>query len=98
MLGNKKREVIKKALGKYATFFAMPIRGGCIDAKITWHQRDNLGMIGFDLQKPYGFADLPEFQLEYIACFVDLMVEPIKDLIACKIKEYQQSSSFAPTT
>lgn len=84
----------ERAADHYKTFIAMPIRGGVDKRKQNrWSDRNAIGMIGFDLKRPFGFGDLPPHQLDYMACFVDMISEPVIDLIR-KLKEEVADSAI----
>lgn len=81
--------VLKERAGDhYKTFVAMPIRGGADQRKSNtnaddnkWAIRDLIGIIGFDSKESYAFGDLPEHELDFLACFADTMSELVYDLI-----------------
>ena len=81
-LGKHMCDVKKRAQGKYSTFIALPIRTGRLKhVSAAFKASQDLGMLGFDLKKKYGFGNFEEHELEYIACFVDMMSEIVQDLI-----------------
>lgn len=80
-LGKHLSDVKKRSQNKYSTFIALPIRTGQekhVSSGFT--DRQDLGMLGFDLKRKYGFGNFEEHELEYIACFVDMMSELVQDL------------------
>jgi len=82
VIGNSRKEIQNRAKGHYNTFIAMPIRAGKL-ANITdeFVTRPDLGMIGFDLKEKFGFGNFEDHEINFIACFADIMSEPLQDLI-----------------
>ncbi len=84
-LGKYLTDVQTRAKGKYSTFIALPIRTGqAKHVSGAFKTRQNLGMLGFDLRRKYGFGNFETHELEYIACFVDMISELVQDLIGAK--------------
>ncbi len=84
-LGQHLDDVQKRAKDKYSTFIALPIRTGqARHVSGNFTARQDLGMLGFDRSKKYGFGNFEAPELEYIACFVDMMSELVQDLIEAK--------------
>ncbi len=95
VFGVKCDYIKKRAAGNYKTFVTMPIRGG-VDNRIAnnlWFERNTIGTVCFDINQPYGFGDLPEHHLEYMACFVDLISELVFDLILKMNTEHNLKNS-----
>lgn len=92
-LGKHLSDVKKRSQGKYSTFIALPIRTGQLQAGQqsrsvgNFKARQPLGMLGFDRKQKYGFGNFERHELEYIACFVDMMSELVQDLIKAEERE-----------
>lgn len=55
--------------------------------------RKPLGMIGFDSQTPYTFGNIRDQEIQYLACFVDMMSEMVQDLLNVKSIETENISN-----
>jgi len=89
MMGDYIKEIQNRSKGHYKTFLAMPLRSGESFSgqkrtNVVWKPKDDLGFIGFDVNEKYGLGSMQEFELNYIACFVDLMSELVQCLIETK--------------
>jgi hypothetical protein len=88
------QEVQTRAQDKYTTFLALPIRTGKNNAvSKDFTSRTDLGMIGFDLKEPYGFGNVSEQEIHYIACFADLISELVVDLADLGSNEHADADS-----
>jgi hypothetical protein len=88
VLGRYKNEICGRAKGKYNTFVALPIRAGRLEGNSSeFTTRPDLGFLGFDLMEKYGFGNLYKYEIDFMACLVDLLSEPVQDLIMSKHKE-----------
>lgn len=83
-LGEYKDELQTRAKTKYNTFIALPIRAGKMKTKSDFTTRADLGILGFDLKEKYGFGNFDEHEFHIMGCLVDLLSEPVQDLIAIK--------------
>ena len=86
-LGKHIEDVKSRAGEKYSTFIALPRRTGQQQPEWEFKARRDLGMLGFDRKKKYGFGNFERHELEYIACFVDMMSELVQDLIEAEERE-----------
>lgn len=75
-----------RAKNKYTAFIDLPIRAGIATGSSFTIERD-LGFIGFDLMEKYGFGNVEEPELHYLACFADIMSELILNLKNSNIKK-----------
>ena len=86
-LGKYIEDVKSRAGEKYSTFIALQIRMGQRQPEWKFKASRDLGMLGFDRKKKYGFGNFERHELEYIACFVDMMSELVQDLIEAEERE-----------
>jgi hypothetical protein len=81
-LGDYYHKIKSRAANNYSTFIALPIRTGEFIqiSNETIKTKENLGIIGFDMEEKYGFGTLFSHELEILGCFTDLLSIIVKDL------------------
>lgn len=93
MLGQNSDVLISRAINKYNTIIAIPLK---ISNTGTYHNdlkiANNIGYVSFDHDDAYGFGNLYEHELNIICSFVDVLSIMVCDLIQLKIKENESKS------
>jgi len=81
VLGKCDNDIKARALSIYATFIALPIRGGSLRVNSSSFQiRADLGLIGFDMKEPNSFGNIYDHNIDVLGSFADMLSEPIEDL------------------
>ncbi len=72
-----------RAVDKYKTFIAVPIRSNSISSISTKEVqvKKDLGLLGFDLKEEYGFGNLDFYELNIIFCLSDSLSIIVEHLI-----------------
>jgi hypothetical protein len=71
----------RAAIQGYRTFWAMPIRTGKTQLEdATCVKKIPLGFLGCDLPYPYGFGNISDQEVDFLACVVDAISELLYDL------------------
>ena len=81
-MGNEIELIQSRALNKYKTFIAVPIRSGVIK-KLTTNSviiKKNLGILGIDFEKKYKFGNFNKYELYIIECLTDSISLIVQDL------------------
>jgi hypothetical protein len=82
-IGQDLVDIQRRALPHYSTFIAVPIRSTDVQefTKGDFHLKKDLGMLGIDLNKKYGFGNLEKYELNIIYCLADLLSVIVEDII-----------------
>lgn len=93
VVGVYEQQIRSRAGENYQTFIAVPIRGAEIEEdRFEVEVMRDLGLLGIDLERKFGFGNITNSEIYFLASLADLLSEPIVDLLLLrKQREAEQA-------